>query len=99
MMVYLRLLAGFTSLRLKRWRSHRVSIGPLGHFESNSIPASLLESQQARHHGDRDGAVADGDEDGEPGRELFEHGGVARMADAHGLEHAPDAVVEMHTQQ
>ena len=37
MIVCLRLLAGFTSLRLKRWRSQRVSIGPVGHFESSSM--------------------------------------------------------------
>src|ERR1017187_6982526 len=40
-MVYFRLLAGFTSLRLKRWRSHRVSIGPVGHFELSSMLAFL----------------------------------------------------------
>src|ERR1017187_8062001 len=41
MMVYFRLLAGFTSLRLKHWRSHRVSIGPVGHFELSSMLAFL----------------------------------------------------------
>ena len=37
MMVYLRLLAGFTSFRLKRCRSHRVSIGPSGILKSSSM--------------------------------------------------------------
>ena len=40
MIVCFRLLAGFTSLRLKRCRSQRVSIGPPGALESRAI---LLE--------------------------------------------------------
>src|SRR5690349_4169224 len=38
--VYFRLFAGLTSLRLKRWRSHRVSIGPVGDFEFSSMRRS-----------------------------------------------------------
>ena len=99
MMVYLRLLAGFTSLRLKRWRSHRVSIGPVGDFESSSMLAFLSYCQEAGHHRDRDGAVADGDQDGENGRALLQLRRVARMAEAHRLKHAPQAVIQVHAQQ
>src|SRR5579871_2276929 len=97
--VCFRLFAGLTSLRLKRWRSQRVSIGPSGDFESSSISGVPLQMQQTSHHRDGYRAVSDRDQDGDDGRALLQQGGVAWMVDAHGLEHAPQSVVQMHAQQ
>src|ERR1035437_7444395 len=107
MMVYFRLLAGFTSLRLKRWRSHRVSIGPVGEFELSSMLAFLsyltyyltVLLDPANHHRDRNGAVADGDQDGENSRTRFQFRSVAGVAEAQRLKHAPQAVIQVQAQQ
>src|ERR1017187_6460695 len=45
MMLYFRLLAGFTSLRLNLCLSQRVSMGPAGILASSSICAPLLQRQ------------------------------------------------------
>ena len=65
------------------------------------VPCALLSIalQHAQRHHDRDGNIADGDEPGEGRREFLEHGRVTRMAHAQRLEHAPDAVVEVHAEQ
>jgi hypothetical protein len=49
MMVYFRLLAGFTSFKLNRWVSHFFSIGPGGIFDSSvmviELPLVKLKSE------------------------------------------------------
>src|ERR1017187_7339082 len=55
--------------------------------------------QQTGHHRDGDGAIANRDQDGDDGRALLDQGRVAWVVDAHGLEHAPQAMVQVHAQQ
>src|ERR1039457_6558681 len=99
MILYFRLLAGFTSLRLNLCLSQRVSMGPAGILASSSICAPLLQRQHTGEHRDGDGNIADGDEPREGRREFLDDGRVARMIHAQRLEHAPKAVVEMHAEQ
>src|ERR1700682_1973202 len=55
MMLYFRLLAGFTRFISKRARSHAVSMGPRGSLDSRTIFSLNNESQ---YHGNRNGYVA-----------------------------------------
>jgi len=50
---------------------------------------------EAGQDGDGDGDVAGGDENGDDFREGAENRGVGRVADAKGLEHAPETVIEV----
>src|SRR5512147_1629359 len=97
MTVYFRLLAGFTSLTLKRCVSQRVSMGPDGIFASSSMIAPLVND--AGQYRDRNGNIAGGNHYREHRRKLLDAGRIPRMAQPHRLEHAPDAVVEVHAQQ
>src|SRR3954470_21730951 len=54
--LYLRLLAGFTSLSSNRCRSHRDSMGPDGLFDFNSIDTcSEAETTPLPHQSEQDG--------------------------------------------
>ena len=94
MIVYFRLFAGFTSFKSNRCWSHRFSIGPDGVFDLSSISLHQA-SQHSYGYGDEAG-----DEDpGKNGRESLDQRRVTRMAQAHRLEHTPDAMAEMKTDQ
>src|ERR1044072_7711186 len=106
MMLYFRLLAGFTSFISNLCLSHRFSIGPAGTLPSSSIRSHLsrtghggLRADQVRHRGDRNRKMPDGDDDGKHGCELLQQRRVARMADAQRLKHAPQPVIEVHCQK
>ena len=65
--------------------------GRIGRFSA----LCLDRLDEAGQNGDRDGNVADGDEDGDNLGEALQPGRVDGMAEAERLEHAPQAVIEV----
>src|SRR5947209_7455482 len=103
MMLYLRLLAGFTSFISNLCLSHEVSIGPAGTLPSSCIRSCLSGMRHAgfrrnhvHHGGDWNRKIAGRNEDSEHGGGPLEARRVARMTDAERLEHAPQPVIEVH---
>src|SRR5436305_580828 len=92
--VCFRLFAGFTSFRLNRCRSHRVSIGPLGALESSSI--TLSSAQHTCKHRYRYRNIADRDQNRAYPCEPLQYRGGPWIRKTHRLKHAPQPVVQMH---
>src|SRR4249919_45686 len=95
-MLYLRLLAGLTSLRLNLCASQDCSIGPVGTLEMNSMKSGSLSGlDKAGQNGDRDGDVADSNQDGDDLGDALQPRSVHGMAEAERLKHAPEAMIEV----
>src|ERR1035437_5527101 len=90
----LRLLEGLTSFISKQALAHASSIGPAGILASSVI--LFYEPQQ---YPKRDGNVSQNDESGNRARGVLEERSVTRVRQPDRLEHAPDAVAQMESQQ
>src|SRR5256885_6251690 len=94
MTVYLRLFAGFTSFISNLAVSQARSIGPEGDLDSSGILGN-----DPGHHRDGDGCESTKQEKRESSSNASESRRIAGMIHTDGLEHTPDAMIEVCAQQ
>src|ERR1700679_2810390 len=90
----LRLFAGLTSFMSKQAFAHASSIGPDG-----ILASSFILFYEPQEHTDWDGDVSQNYENGDDTSSSPEVRSKARMPQTDRLEHAPQSVTEMQTEQ